>query len=99
MGLQPILKIVEAGVVRDLAGHQAAGEVRDSIRKGVPDAVVFLCRGFWRRLDQMVLFDEGVQSNHLRMKVQSFQDGGSRDASRQRRQGCEDCSLGHCDER
>lgn len=83
---------MEAGLERHPAAVHARGEVCDFVGDRVPLAVVFLGRGFGRRLDHMSRLVRWREVDHLEVVVQRRQDGFARDVRRERRDGGEDGS-------
>ncbi len=95
MRLDAVGQVVKGGGIFNLAGHEAAGEVRNLIRQTPPHAAgLFLgsVRG-WR--DGVPLDDQRIQVDHLLVVVQEVDDDLARDARGQGRDGCECRALRH----
>lgn len=73
--LQALGDVVEGAGVGDLARHDAAGQVGDLVREGVPHALLLLGQGVRRRRDGVALDDERVEVDHLEVVVEEVEDG------------------------
>lgn len=93
--LQAAGQVVEAGLVRDVAGQQAAGQILHAVRQLVPDAVEFVGRRMGRRRAALEVDDQRVQLDHLAVFVEGAHHHLAGDVRRQRRDGREDAALVH----
>jgi hypothetical protein len=66
---------MKASIVRYLARHDPSGQVRDSVGKLIPKAVVFFRGSIIGRLNRMTLFHEGVKVDHFFITVESTEYG------------------------
>lgn len=71
---------MEAASVADVSRGQAAGQVGDFVGEGVPGAGVLFRGRVGRRGDEVTLFDEGVEVDHLEVVVEEVEDGIAGDA-------------------
>lgn len=93
MRLQALGDVVEGAGVGDLARHDAAGQVGDLVREGVPHALLLLGQGVRRRRDGVPLDDERVEVDHLEVVVEEVEDGFAGEGGGEGGYGCECCST------
>ena len=86
---------METDHVADAAGVEAAGEVGDFVREGVPLGVEFFCGGSGWGFDGVAFFDEGLEVDHFDVVVEGGEDGGAGDAGGEGGDGGEDGAFGH----
>jgi hypothetical protein len=55
-----------------LARNKATREVVDTVRHGVPYALLLIIRGVWRRGDLVAFYNERIQVDHGEMIVEKF---------------------------
>jgi hypothetical protein len=58
--LEPIRRVKEGGGIRNLARNKATREVVDTVRHGVPYALLLIFRGVWRRGDLVAFYNERI---------------------------------------
>lgn len=94
MRLEPVGQIVEAGGEVDGSGVDS-GDVGDFVGDGVPSAVEFFSGGVARRFDGVAVHDEGIEVDHLGVRVQGRQHGFAGDAGGEGCHGGEVGAFGH----